>query len=259
MKNKKLIFCIVNVVLCIVLLISTTYAWYTNATAMSDMSFQILQIDSLVKLYKGNDTNFNGVPDLLDAEYQNKYYSEELSGYIEYSNIYHNENRSFNYIDQKYTLSSDSTANQLRKIEIKDLAPSQVYTYKFEVTNYSGVDNAFAFTFDTGETYTDEYLKFLSNFQVRLGIVNVDNVFDFTDWTDFTTMDEGVYAYSGIKLDPTETGIIIPATTTLIDGKTGNGRLDLWLQVRVKSVCVEKFTSFVLPTARLTLSMDRQE
>ena len=210
------------------------------------MKFNILQIDSLVTLYEANDDNFNGVPNLVETGNENKYYKPEANAQVDYEKRYYDENYSFDYVDQRYALSQDSKANLLNSITISNVAPSKIYGYKFEVINYVGSDNTLQFEFisETGYTANPTILK---DFEARLGIVDANANVSFSNWTSFS---DGT-SYSGFELNPLANPMTIPATT----GTLNVGRLDLWLQIRIKPSAInDQISNFILPKYRITLS-----
>lgn len=246
MKKYKIIICVVALATVILSAIFITYAWYINVDRVTDMRFNILQIDSLVTLYEANDDNFNGVPNLVDSGNENKYYKPEANAQVDYEKMYYDENYSFDYIDQRYALSQDSQANLLNSITISDAAPSKIYGYKFEVINYVGLDNTLQFEFisETGYTANPTILK---DFEARLGIVDANANVSFSNWTSFS---DGT-SYSGFELNPLANPMTIPATT----GTLNVGRLDLWLQIRIKPSAInDQISDFNLPKYRITLS-----
>lgn len=244
---KRLPIIISCVFIAISLFLTTAFAWYTNVQKIDSMSFDILQINSLVTMYEANDSNYNGVPDYLTGNTIDHYQFNNESR--EYQSKYHQEWYSFKYLDQKYAFSEDSEANLLNKVSITNFAPSRIYCYKFEITNYSTQINYLDFTFDD-ETTT---ISNLNLFEVRLGTVDVNNNISFSNWTSFVTND----SYSGISLNPSVDRITIPATS--VDYKTSadlNGRLDIWLQIRMKSNVTTQINDFSLPHYRITLSVE---
>ena len=246
MKKYKIIICVVALATVIISAIFITYAWYINVDRVTDMRFNILQIDSLVTLYEANDDNFNGVPNLVETGNENKYFKPEANAQVDYEKMYYDENYSFDYVDQRYALSQDSQANLLNSITISDAAPSKIYGYKFEVINYVGLDNTLQFEFisETGYTANTTILK---DFEARLGIVDANANVSFSNWTSFSN---GT-SYSGFELNPLANPMTIPATT----GTLNVGRLDLWLQIRIKpSATNDQISDFILPKYRITLS-----
>ena len=246
MKKYEIIICVVALATVIISAIFITYAWYINVDRVTDMRFNILQIDSLVTLYEANDDNFNGVPNLVETGNENKYYKPEANAQVDYEKRYYDENYSFDYVDQRYALSQDSQANLLNSITISNVAPSKIYGYKFEVINYVGLDNTLQFEFisETGYTANPTILK---DFEARLGIVDANANVSFSNWTSFS---DGT-SYSGFELNPLANPMTIPATT----GTLNVGRLDLWLQIRIKpSATNDQISDFNLPKYRITLS-----
>ena len=237
---KKLrIFSIIALLVSVLAIVSITFGWWVFTRTVGDMEFSILQIESQVFLYHAKDDNFNGVPELASNE--NKYYNQVTKKYMTYSNSYYNEKYEFNYLDQRYSLVADSESNLLNQIVIDDVAPSKVYTYKFEIINYAACDNDVEFSFDSNSLPSN-----VSDFEVRLGYVNVNSSITFTDWTSLSN--------SKVDLSPID-NMSVPAFSYGVNSERLEvGRLDLWLQVRVKSSVEEEIpTTFTLPTYRLTL------
>lgn len=253
MRKTNLISFIIVALVSIALFTFTFFAWYTNTEKASDMSFDILQIDSLVSMYQANDDNYNGIPNLLATADKDTYYNPQIVdgsavGRVSYSNQYHHENYSFNYLDQKYALSRDSVANLLNTVTLNNVVPSKVYGFKYEITNYIGSVNTLDLTFDEDD---DINLTYLSNFETRVGSVGTDGVVAFTEWKDFVVSN----TYSGIVFY--QSGLTVPATShDIINNKSMNGRLDVWLQIRVKSNSTTLVTDFTLPEFRIKLSAD---
>ena len=253
-KIKKLIPYIIAVSCTLALVIAPLlYAWYIHLQYIHDMNFNVLQIDSLVTLYEANDTNYNGIPDLNIGENINHYYNHEAEAYVSYDNRYHEENYSFDYVDQRYALSQDSEANLFNTLIIEDAIPSKIYGYKFEITNYVGAENTLNFSFEEDDNIDVSILK---DFEARLGIVNADSSVNFTEWTSFCTENSGTYSYSGITLNPLQSDIIVPA----ISESLSVGRIDLWLQVRINNNSTnDDISDFRLPMYRLSLAFEMQD
>lgn len=253
MRKFKLILSIVALVFTVAVTIPVIYSWYISTDRVADMSFDILQIDSLVVLYKAEDSNYNGVPDLSATENVDMYYNAEAETYVPYAMPYYTEKYAFDYVDQKYALSFDSEANLLNELIIDNALPSKVYGYKFEITNYIGKENELEFTFVADNSAVVNTLK---DFDVRLGVVDANGKVTFTDWTPFCTKTNDTYTYSGFELNPfaaNNNKIKVPDKT----GQYNVGRLDLWLQVRINpSSTNSSITNFKLPYYRISLSCD---
>ena len=241
MKKRKIIY-IVSFLVLLVSFVSATYAWYVYTQTLGSMQFSILQIESQVALYHASDINFNGVPDISPE--QNKYYNQITGRYNSYGNQYYNEKYKFTYLDQRYSLIADSESNLLNTVEINDAAPSTIYTYKFEIINYAACENTVEFAFDANTLDSDT----LDQFEVRLGYVNLDTTITFSDWESLSQ--------SQVDLVPVS-NMTVPAFSSAVGGGTLEvGRLDLWLQIRVKSEVTEILTNaFTLPMYRLTLGI----
>lgn len=260
MKKKNLIVLIFNTVLCIVLLTIMSLAWYTKVTTVSDMSFSILQIDSLVSMYQGNDTNFNGAPDLLGSSKKNDntYYNTELDQWQSYTNQYYQEKYSFNYLDQKYALSSDSTSNLLNTVTLSNVVPSKIYTFKFEITNYSGSANYLSVSFNSS---SDDYISYMN---ARVIVAEVDSANSYSgtytstsyDWTKLTS--GGTTIKDNIKVAALTYPLVYTTdednTTVSTSSTSSSGRLDIWLQIKVDSTFTATLSNYALPELVLTLS-----
>ena len=253
MKKLKYLLPVVASITAIATVIIVLWGWYLSTDRVADMEFNILQIDSLVTLYEANDDNFNGVPNLSTTQNIDKYYSPEADAQVSYDNKYYTENYSFNYVDQRYALSQDSQANLLNTVTISDAAPSKIYSYKFEITNYVGLENQFEFNFLEDSEIN---LNILKDFEVRIGVVTDNKNIDFTEWTPFCTESNNTYSYSGLDLNPLSEDMTVPDKT----GDLSVGRLDIWLQIRInKDATNDSISNFTLPYYRLTLSCEMQD
>ncbi len=256
MKKSRLILSFIALFLTLAVMITMIYAWYINVERVTDMGFKILQIDSLVTTYEANDDNFNGVPNKLTSEHIDKYHNNETE--IPYSFPYYHENYSFNYLDQKLALSFDSEANLFNTISIAEAVPSKIYCYKFEIINYSGRENTVTFSFDDA---TGIDLATLKKFEVRMGYINSTGKVLYYGWKDLCGSE--AISFTEVLLNDDET--IIPAQSTIYQPTeqnpdatvSGFGRLDLWLQIRIKKE-EEYFslTSFRLPQYRIKLESE---
>ena len=257
-KKLNIILPGVALIATLITFISLVVAWYLSIDVTKDMNFNILQIDSQVTLYQAEDTNFNGVPDLLTSNsasndtYYNQNANDGAGAFVAYNNIYHTEKYYFNYLSEKYALSEDSSANLFETVTLTNVAPSKIYTFKYEITNYVGLDNELLFAFEANNNIDTSKLK---DFDVRLGSVASDGSIIFTEWTNFCTLSNDSYTYSGLTLNPENSTMVIPGQT----GSLTVGRKDLWLQIRANSSATTTITNFTLPQYRITLSFNQSE
>ena len=252
MKKCRLIISIVAAFVSVALLGIVTYSWYVNMETTSNMEFEILQIQSLVSMYEGVDSNHNGLPDKLATANVGKYYNPNVGTgtYIAYADRYYNETYEFKYLDQRYALARDSESNLLNEIVITDLVPSKIYTYKFEITNLSRVGNWVTFGFENDATIDKTKLK---DFSCRCGSIDASGNITFTAWTNFT---DGT-TYSAFNVTPS-TLKVDGYTAALGGGNLEVGRLDVWLEIKQKSESTLTLSSFTLPQFRLTLGVDNE-
>lgn len=139
MKKKKYIIPIVAA-LCLALASTAAFSWFfvNNSTPMS---FEMLEIRSKVTLYRGNDINSNGVPDLAESPVKMGYYTEKYD---------------FEYLAGDSAMTEEKTADILLNIDIADIAPTQTRTFKLSLENTGAVDNLVSLSFDISGLDDDE-------------------------------------------------------------------------------------------------------
>lgn len=241
MKKGILVIRILSLFLSTALLVSLIYSWYIDVGIVKDASFNILQIDSLVIVYEANDINYNGVPNKIEES--NKYFNSNIGtdgSYVEYKNTYYIEKYSFNFFDQKYALSQESEANTLNTINIVNAAPSRIFTYKYEITNYLPNDN------DVEISILENSVSNIDNFSIRIGGVDENASIAFSDWIVLSN-----------ERKVLSDNLVVPKSTD-------SGRLDIWLQIKINDTSttqVDKFTDYdsinkclTLPTIKLKLT-----
>ncbi len=263
-KNRDKLFLIIIAVITTCFIASGSLAWFSRYDTVNDMKFKILQIDSEVRMYFAVDGNNNGVPDLLSTENYNKYYNDyaeyndvgevindSYQTYVNYTNQYYEEKYDFILKESKIALSADSVANQFTPVSLTEVAPSKIYTLKFEVTNYVGAENTLSFGFSS--VYSGNLAK-LSNFECRIGILETtdgQNVsYEFTEWEKLT---DGT-SYGGLTVID---GIVIDGTNEY----TGlSGRKDLWLQIKMSNGAENtNLENFDLPDFQITFMFDYEK
>jgi len=259
-KHIAIIACLLAL-FAVVLSVGTTIAWLVNYVYIGPMQYRILQINSTINMYKGLDkyNTYNSVPDTLKM-YENADEDTYLSAddtnetswntyttttYESNNGAHVNETYAFKLWESKFMLSEDSTANEFTTVTISDMAPSRVFTYKYEITNYAADAKL---TCEFKEATDDEYLKYLQCLQVRIVEIDVDGTkaeYTIKDWQSFST-----------------TAALTLITETTLPGLTGTGsttannRINFWLQVRMKPEADTPFTeSVTLPKLVITLTI----
>lgn len=149
MKRKKCIF-ILAVIACLLLVPAVTFGWFF-VNDRTPMSFEMLEIQSKVKLYRGNDINNNGIPDLAQTETQMDYYTEQYD---------------FEFIGEDSAMTEEKTADIKLNIEIKDIVPGQTKTYKLSLENTGDADNNVKLSFNLSGLNESER-EFLSLISVQ--------------------------------------------------------------------------------------------
>ena len=70
MKNK-LIISVAALAISSLFIVGFVFAWFRAGDNINELSFQIARINSEITLYKADDCNFNGIPDLdTDGNYK---------------------------------------------------------------------------------------------------------------------------------------------------------------------------------------------
>ncbi len=227
-KNRTYAIIIALLLVFAVIVAGFTYAWFYNGDDISGITYSIAKIDSSVRLYKANDTNFNGVPDKLAATESAVYYMEQFS---------------FTALGgEVFALSEQSPANQLVAVQLQNVFPSQVHTLKYSLINRSTAENVITFKLGQDTLDTDS-IAMLSTFSARLGTVSA------ADTTSVGTVTFGEKIYfadyvTGNTVADTANGtpsdVVIPAAggTVTIDAMVGQDKpsnhLDFWLQLEME-------------------------
>lgn len=225
-KNKA--YAIIVALLLVFAVIGSSYAWFYNGDAISGITYSIAKIDSSVRLYKANDSNFNGVPDKLAATESAVYYMEQFSFSALGSEV--------------FALSEQSALNQLVAVQLENVFPSQVHTLKYSLINRSTAENVI--TFKLGQDTLDaDSIAILSTLSARLGTVSAADITSVGTVTfgnkiyfaDYITGNTVVNTSNGTPSD-----VVIPAPneTVTIDAMTGQDKpsnhLDFWLQLEME-------------------------
>lgn len=135
--KKRLLYLILSLTLLIAVCIPTTVAWFMRGDR-TDMTLELLEINSLVTLYRANDGNLNGVPDLATSSVAMKYYTEP-----------------YHFVDpvSDYAQSADAIPTEVRmKLEMPAFLPGSAYTFKFAIENNSDADNLIRLEMDASGT-----------------------------------------------------------------------------------------------------------
>lgn len=269
MKKKKItiISVLITLILAVAVTVGTTYAWFVNYVYMGPTQYKILQIDSTVNMYKGLDEygTYNAAPDSLslhgasDDQYKNEeggWSSYTKTTFDENNDSYKAETYAFEMLGSAIMLSQESSATRFETVTLDDMAPSRVFTFKFEIINYATKTANLTCIF--GETEDVTCLQYL---QVRMFKVTDDGELvsavdssksaNETAWTAFNT-ESAITAASGISLAGA--------------GQTAdfNTKVNLWLQIRMDPTApttVDGDTTLTgetiaLPVLAITLAID---
>lgn len=256
-KNKKKYIIAITAILLAACIAAVTgiFAWMTNTKSISKMGFQISQISCKVKMYKGLESDYNGVPDLLgvgegsdvtDTGDYGKYLKDSAWTSYTTSDIYYKEKYSFEFLENKSMLSSEASANTFSTVTLEDVEPSRVYVYKFSVANEASVAGTLNYSFaeyaSSASSTTDSNGNTTwtsldaSAFQCRMFTV-INSSEDkratevtyqkyTTTTTEWFDLEEG-----GTELASVD---ITAADSKVTDKKINrNDMVDIWLQIRM--------------------------
>lgn len=198
MMKKSLIFSITSLVVAICVAAGTLFAWFTGGDAAYELQFSIAVVDMKLILYRIDDFDLDGVPD-LDAD--------------------------GNYITKTIFDTSEATSDeQIQEAmktgdSIENFMPSQVYTYRLDVYNSGDVDSFLNLNMTTNvpQGYTISYKAFWYK----------DGVRDDLDLTDAEVASEDEIYING---DEEANSAPVPLVTD--SGKTS---LELYIQVIFES------------------------
>ena len=126
MMKKRILYLVLSLVLLVAVCVPVTVAWFVRGDR-TDMTLELLEINSVVTLYRSNDGNLNGVPDVASAPGTMKYYTEP-----------------YDFVDpvSDYAQSADAVPTEVRmKMEMPAFLPGSAYTFKFAIENNSDADN----------------------------------------------------------------------------------------------------------------------
>lgn len=163
--KKRLLYLILSLTLLIAVCIPTTVAWFMRGDR-TDMTLELLEINSLVTLYRANDGNLNGVPDLATSSVAMKYYTEP-----------------YHFVDpvSNYAQSADAIPTEVKmKLEMPAFLPGSAYTFKFAIENNSDADNLIRLEMDTSGTTDSSGGALLRALSVRaVEILRPDSTGDY--------------------------------------------------------------------------------
>jgi len=220
--------------------LSFTYAWMVLSDATGQIKLEITKIDSVIYLYRGLDTNYNGVPDLL-SDYSSAEQEELISAYPNDKREYYQEKRAFEYLSTSYALSFEPEEDEITKIDMGTIYPTMVKTFKFSAVNNSDGTNwiRYAFSQKIYSNLTD--VNLLKTMAVRVGKV-VNNTLDKTSSDINVEYGDKVYFYDYISGSiSNEFSVVSVDDAYEIKGYNDRNEeinddvLDLWFQFEMES------------------------
>lgn len=225
MTNKKKLFCsfVQLAALAVTLALATTsLSWLVNGDRVVGMQYSIAKIDSSVTLYRANDDNKNGVPNMLETPAAANYYLERFD---------------FEKLGAEvYALSEDTELNQLVDVSFDGIYPTEVHTLKYALINRSTIENRVTFKL-ANASLSAEQARVLSSTSLRLGVVRSDSA----DSAGDVVFGDKIYLYDCISGTDFSTVTLDfgSGEDVYINGFTGisttDNCLDFWLQLEFES------------------------
>lgn len=234
--TTSILLCLSALILAFVLCVNA-FGWFLNLRTFGNVKLQITKINSEVYLYKGIDSNVNGIPDLTDADIEallpnNPYPSDKY---------YYQETRAFSYVAKEYALSTSNVGDIDMEMDCGKLYPTQKSVFKFACINNSDMENWITFTYNTKTYSTLDEAKLLSTFTIRVGhVVNNDENGDtessdisveFTDKIYFSDYINGV-VLSEFDVLSSEDAIEIGGCLDVVNN---SNCCDFWVQFEMES------------------------
>lgn len=165
MKTKKqLLISLISLALLLVFTAGVAFAWFLRGDNLSGLFFRVAKIDSDIGLYKANDFNFNGMPDLDE-----------------------NGRYSFSKIGWEYAQSVTGSGSSSLELSIEGFMPTQIRTYRIAVYNRSDADNTLRFAFDDSEQH-QTFSKYLQAVSVKIGKAQIATI-DGADILNYRVQD----------------------------------------------------------------------
>lgn len=165
-KRFPVIFSLISLLIASVCCAVSVYAWFVANDRAGSMSFQIARINSEVYFYTAKDSNFNGVPDLISADYAPAESEEEKH------DLYYTENRYFDFV-KKTEAKAETEGQTFDEVSmpdfLADVVPSKIFTAKLSLVNKGDTTNDVTIRFN-GKTFSEAEetaAKIYSTFAVR--------------------------------------------------------------------------------------------
>lgn len=99
---------LVATAIALILSLATTFSWFSSRFVTRDFTFTTAKMGSAVKLYEAVDFDYDGYPNLVDAVEQ--------------------------FVEEEQ-IKADDSDKMITILSINNMLPSQIYTYKINVTN----------------------------------------------------------------------------------------------------------------------------
>ena len=220
--GKKLCAAVLALLICLMAVSLTAVAWFF-INDRTPMRFEILEIQSKVTLYDGNDQNLNGVPDRAGEDIVMHYYTEPYR---------------FEKIGEAHAVTEDASAEITIALEFSalNLLPGQIRTFKLALENTGDTDNEVQLLFDLG-FLSEEEKAFLGMWTVRACRVvkaGEDGSYRLEQGEKIWLMDRGETGVTAAVFSDMLPGM----ATAEMSGDPESIYLDFWLQL-----CMEPLVS----------------
>lgn len=126
--KKSLTLAICSLVVAVVVTVGAIFAWFTGGDVVYNIQFDIAVVDMRLALYRVNDFDLDGIPDL-----------DENGNIILPTDEDGNPDHIF---DTNGADSEEAIQQKMQKADtISDFMPTQVYTYRLDVYNHGDVNS----------------------------------------------------------------------------------------------------------------------
>lgn len=115
--KKRITLSVLALAVSLTLACSAVFAWYAYSESLISLEFKAGKVDLTVDFYKGIDFDYDGVLDPIDNPYSD-------------------------------------LGRDIKELNIKEVYPSRVYTYKLTLNNMSDVESAITILWNFGESDT---------------------------------------------------------------------------------------------------------
>lgn len=208
--KKSLTLAICSLVVAVVVTVGAIFAWFTGGDVVYNIQFDIAVVDMRLALYRVNDFDLDGIPDL--DEHGNVILAKDENGNPEH------------IFDTNGAANEEAIQQKMQKADtISDFMPTQVYTYRLDVYNHGDVNSRLNLHAATAapDGYKVTYTAYYYDQTTKLAIP----VADYVEGNSLVNETEGASAPVPLTLgkDDISLSLYIQVRFTLDETYTGDG------------------------------------